>query len=85
MVISNPAAKDVLIHSLLVEPGARGNGHALELIKYVMGRHEGKTWHVPAIWPEEFSVLFENTGFEREALSQWQMSLKLLSSESDNS
>jgi len=85
MVISNPAAQDVVIHSLLVEPVARGNGHALELLNHVIGLHEGKTWHVPAIWPEEFGIIFERAGFEREALSQWQMSLRLLESESNSS
>jgi hypothetical protein len=42
-----------------------------------MAHYAGKTWHVPAIWPEEFGPLFERAGFQREELSQWQMKLSL--------
>jgi hypothetical protein len=42
-----------------------------------MAHHAGKTWHVPAIFPEEFGNVFERAGFEKENLSQWQMKLSL--------
>jgi GNAT superfamily N-acetyltransferase len=78
IAISNPYAKDVVIHALVVESDSRGNGQAVELLKHVMAKHAGRTWHVPAIWPEEFGIVFERAGFQREALSQWQMKLRLL-------
>ena len=78
IAVSNPSANDVAIHSLLVEPEARGNGLAVELLKHVIAKHPGRVWHVPAIWPEEFGTIFESAGFERESLSQWQMRLSLI-------
>lgn len=77
MVTSNPEAEHVVIWSLLVEPSARGNHFGTAMLKNVMANHPGKTWHVPAIFPEEFGHLFERAGFEREEISQWQMRLVL--------
>ena len=77
IAISNPDAEHIVIWSLLVEPKARGNGLAVEMLNQILANHEGKTWHVPAIWPEEFGVIFERAGFQREELSQWQMRLGL--------
>jgi GNAT superfamily N-acetyltransferase len=82
IAISDPDTNDVVIHSLLVEPDARGNGLAVELLKHVLAKHTGRTWHVPAIWPEELGVIFERAGFQRESLSQWQMRLRLIETES---
>lgn len=75
--ISDPNVEHAVIWSLLVEPEARGKGLAVELLKDIMTNHAGKTWHVPAIWPEEFGGIFEQAGFQREELSQWQMELGL--------
>ena len=72
-VISNPDAKDVVIWSLLVEPAGRGNGFGVDMLKTLIANHPGKTWHVPAILPEEVAKVYEQAGFEREELSQWQM------------
>jgi ribosomal protein S18 acetylase RimI-like enzyme len=77
IAISNPDAEHVVIWSLLVEPDARGKGLAVELLENVMANHNGKMWHVPAIWPEELGIIFERAGFQREELSQWQMRLDL--------
>jgi ribosomal protein S18 acetylase RimI-like enzyme len=77
IAISNPDVEHVVIWSLLVEPSARGNRLAVDLLNTVMAHHAGKTWHVPAILPEEFGPLFERAGFQREELSQWQMKLSL--------
>jgi GNAT superfamily N-acetyltransferase len=76
-VISNPDVEHIVIWSLLVEPSARGNGLSVNMLKRVMAHHPGKTWHVPAIWPEEFGILFERAGFQREKILQWQMRLIL--------
>jgi ribosomal protein S18 acetylase RimI-like enzyme len=77
VLLSNPEAEHVVIWSLLVEPAARGNGLGTEMLKRVVENWEGKTWHVPALCPEEFGHVFERAGFERETLSQWQMKLSL--------
>lgn len=77
VAISNPELEHVFFWSLLVEPSARGKGLALDMIRSVMAQYTGKTWHVPAIWPEKFGALFERAGFQREELSQWQMRMSL--------
>jgi ribosomal protein S18 acetylase RimI-like enzyme len=77
IVISDPEAEDVVIWSLLVEREARGHGLGTEMLRRVIADHGWKTWHVPAICPEEFEKVFERAGFEREELSQWQMKLEL--------
>lgn len=77
LAISDPRAEQVVIWSLLVEPGARGQGRGTELLKSVIAHHTGKTWHMPALLPEELGKAFEKAGFEREELSQWQMRLGL--------
>lgn len=77
VAVSNPEAEHVAVWSLLVEPQARGVGRATELLRRVMSSYAGRTWHVPAILPEELGVVFERAGFRREELSQWQMSLRL--------
>jgi ribosomal protein S18 acetylase RimI-like enzyme len=77
VAISNPDAEHVAIWSLLVEREARGHGFGTELLKSVIAKHEGRIWHVPAIFPEEFEKIFARAGFEREKLSQWQMKLSL--------
>ena len=76
-VISNPEAEHVVIWSLLVEPDARGNGLGLDMLMSLAVKHTGKTWHVPAILPEELGNVYEKAGFEKEKLSQWQMNLVL--------
>jgi ribosomal protein S18 acetylase RimI-like enzyme len=77
IVVSNPAVEHVVIWSLLVEADARGNGLGTQMLKNIMANHTGKTWHVPAVFPEKFARVFERAGFEQEELSQWQMSLSL--------
>lgn len=77
IVISNPEANDIVIWSLLTEPTVSGNGLALGMLKSVMAAYPGKTWHVPALWPEELGKVYEHAGFVREELSQWQMKLTL--------
>jgi ribosomal protein S18 acetylase RimI-like enzyme len=77
VVISNPEAERVVVWSLLVEKEARGNGLGTDLLKSILAYHRGKTWHVPAIFPEEFESVFTKAGFEREEVAQWQMKLSL--------
>ena len=77
IAVSNPEAEHVVIWSLLVEPSARGQELGVDTLTRVMAHHTGRIWHVPAIWPEQFGVIFESAGFKREDLSQWQMRLSL--------
>jgi ribosomal protein S18 acetylase RimI-like enzyme len=73
IVISNPAADQVAIRSLIVLPAARGQGQARQLIRAVIARYPNKKWLIPALCPEEVGGLFEKTGFKGAALSQFQM------------
>ncbi len=77
LVISNPDPKDIVIWSLLVEPSAPEKGLTLDLLKSVIAEYPGRTWHVPALLPEELGNVYERAGFVREELSQWQMKLSL--------
>jgi GNAT superfamily N-acetyltransferase len=77
VVISNPNAEHVVIWSVVVEPVARGHALGAETLKLVIAQFPERTWHVPAILPEELGQVFERIGFERETLSQWQMKLSL--------
>lgn len=79
IAISNPEAGRVVIWSLLVEEKARGNGLGTTMLRNIIANYRGKSWHVPAIFPEEFEKVFVKAGFEREKLSQWQMKLTLQS------
>lgn len=76
-VITNPEAKDAVIWSLLVEPSARGKGLGTDMLNSVIAKHPHKTWHIPALLPEELGIVYERAGFVREELSQWQMRLPL--------
>jgi ribosomal protein S18 acetylase RimI-like enzyme len=77
IVISDPESGHVVIWSLLVEPDARGNHFGRRILKTVIANHPQKTWHVPALYPQELGRVFESAGFQREALTQWQMRLAL--------
>jgi ribosomal protein S18 acetylase RimI-like enzyme len=72
-VISNPDAVDVSIVSVLVKANSRRAGQGQRLMRAVFSRFPEKTWHVPALYPEEMSPFFESLGFKRESISQWQM------------
>jgi ribosomal protein S18 acetylase RimI-like enzyme len=77
LAISSPEAEHVAIWSLLVEPQWRGRGLGSRLLRQVIAEHADKTWHIPALLPEELGRTFEKAGFERGELSQWQMRLSL--------
>jgi hypothetical protein len=77
VAVSNIEAEHVVIWSLLVEREARGEGSGVGILRSLIASHAGKTWHVPAILPEELGKVFERADFEKEELSQWQMRLNL--------
>ena len=76
-LISSPEAEHVVIWSVLVKARSRGAGLSPVLMRAVFSRFPNKTWHVPALFPEEMSAIFEELGMQREEISQWQMALKL--------
>ena len=77
VILSNPDMKDIAIWSLFVEPERRGNGLGTKMLQAVIARFPEKTWHVPALLPEELGKVYERAGFLREDVSQWQMRLTL--------
>jgi ribosomal protein S18 acetylase RimI-like enzyme len=76
-LISDPEAEHVVIWSVLVKARSRGAGLSPVLMRAVFSRFPNKTWHVPALYPEEMSAIFEELGMQREEISQWQMALTL--------
>jgi ribosomal protein S18 acetylase RimI-like enzyme len=76
-LISNPEAEHVSISSVLVKAGSRGAGLSPVLMRALFSRFPNKTWHVPAVFPEEIAPIFEEVGMKREELSQLQMALTL--------
>jgi ribosomal protein S18 acetylase RimI-like enzyme len=77
IALSSPEADTIAIRSLLVRPEARGRGRARQLLRATMARYPGKTWRVTAHCPEELGGIFEQAGFERGTLSQFQMRIEL--------
>lgn len=76
--ISNPVAEHVVIWSLLVMPGSRGQGLAVKMLQDLSARFRDKVWHVPPLCPEEAAHPFRKMGMEEEKIAQWQMSLPLV-------
>jgi len=76
-LISDPEVEHVVIWSVLVKARSRGAGLSPVLMRAVFSRFPNKVWHVPALFPEEMSAIFEELGMNREEISQWQMALKL--------
>lgn len=50
---------------------------AERLLQALFAAHPGKTWRIPAIFPEEQAPIFENAGMEKQEISQWQMIAEL--------
>ncbi len=70
---TNTAEEHIILRSLIVPKEARRQGHASALIKRLLAAFPNKTWHVPAICPEEMTPFFEKYGFQKEEIWQWQM------------
>jgi len=77
LMMTNPEAARVVIWSVLVKADARRAGQAPRVIRAAFSRFPNKTWHIPALCPEQIGALFEKMGMMREELSQFQMTLKL--------
>jgi hypothetical protein len=77
VMLTNPEAAQVVIWSVLVKADARRAGQGARVIRAAFSRFPNKTWHIPALCPEQVGRLFEKIGMVREELSQFQMALKL--------
>lgn len=77
VAISNPEREQIALRCVLVKPESRRQGQARRLLRALMAQYPGRTWRVPAIFPQECAPLFESLGFVRESLSQVQMRLAL--------
>jgi len=77
ILISDPGADHISLRTLVVPAQVRGHGQAVGLLKALFAKYPGKTWHVPAIFPEEVGSTFEQAGMQPETLSQWQMVCRL--------
>jgi ribosomal protein S18 acetylase RimI-like enzyme len=73
VLISDPSAPQIVIRGLLTEAAARGRGHALGVVRSLFAKHPGKTWRVPAFFPEEMGAVFAQAGLAPTEISQWQM------------
>jgi len=76
-LISNPESSHISFRSLVVPAQARGLGYAVRLLGALFAEYPGKTWQVPAIFPEEMGDTFARAGMQLEELSQWQMVCRL--------
>lgn len=50
-----------------------GIHRAAELLRALRARFPQKRWQIKAVWPEEYGSVFLEAGFQRTALTQWQM------------
>lgn len=76
-LISNLDVEHVAISSVLVNVDLGGTNQGQRLMRAVFSHFPNKVWHVTPIYPEEMNPFFEGLGMQREALSQWQMAIKL--------
>jgi len=77
LMLTNPEAAQVVIWSVLVKADARRAGQGQRVMRAAFSRFPNKTWHVPALCPEQVGRHFEKMGMIRDELSQFQMALKL--------
>jgi N-acetylglutamate synthase-like GNAT family acetyltransferase len=75
---TNPEEELIVLRSVLVTPEAVQEGHGADFLNALFAKYPGKTWRVPAIFPEEFASLFEQVGFKKEKIAQFQMVLSLM-------
>jgi N-acetylglutamate synthase-like GNAT family acetyltransferase len=76
--ITDPDAETIVFRSLLMMPDAAQEGYGVDFLEALFAKYPGKTWRVPAIFPEEFGGLFEQVGFKKEKIVQYQMVLNLM-------
>jgi ribosomal protein S18 acetylase RimI-like enzyme len=75
-LISDLSLKVVAVRGLTWEPAA-GPAAAAKLLRCLMARNPNREWRAPAIFPESWSAVFTESGWQREAIDQWQMERNL--------
>lgn len=78
--ITDPSAQQIVFRSVLLMPEDAHRGLGDQFMKALFAKYPGKVWRVPAIFPEEFSMFFEDLGFKKEDIGQYQMALNLIQS-----
>ncbi|MEP7290900.1 MAG: GNAT family N-acetyltransferase [Chloroflexota bacterium] len=77
-ILSNPSGAVVALRAMIVAPELRRQGRATRLLKALFAAYPEKKWVVSATCPEEIGgELLAGLGFERQAITQWQMRLGL--------
>ena len=77
-LMSNPAAEQVTLCTLVVECTARRQGWATRLLMALSARFPGKKWRFPILMPGEIpESFFTRLGFRKESLTQVQMARSL--------
>lgn len=75
---SDPDADTVTLHSFIVDPAERNQGHARKMIRAMLGTFPGKKWEVPGIFPREYGDnMAKELGFRESEGNQFQMRLSL--------
>ena len=77
VVISDPERPTIGLRMLVAVPSGDEDGRMKRLLQAVMARYPGKTWRVPALFPEELAPLFDDLGFAPGEITQLQMALRL--------
>jgi ribosomal protein S18 acetylase RimI-like enzyme len=78
IAVANLATSEPLVRALVTEHAQQRQGRAAALLRALMARYPAKEWRTSAIWPEELAGVFVKAGFQRTALSQWQMVRELV-------
>lgn len=77
-LMSNPAAEQVTLCTVVVEPAARRQGWGTRLFGALSARFPGKKWKFPILMHEEIpEPFFTRLGFCNESLAQIQMTRSL--------
>ena len=77
-LMSNPAAEQVTLCTLVVESTARRRGWGTRLLRGLSARFPGKKWRFSILTPEEIpGPFFTRLGFRKESLTQIQMTRPL--------
>jgi ribosomal protein S18 acetylase RimI-like enzyme len=77
-LITDPAETTICVRTLVVDPDNRRQGFGTRLVKALAASFPGKKWRFAAMTPEEIpETFFLRLGFQRSALTQFQMARSL--------
>ena len=77
IILSDPGADSIRLHNLTVARDKQKQGVGTKIMQSLFAMYPGKTWLIPALCPEEYQSFFEEQGFKKGDLSQFQMRLNL--------